>query len=319
MQTVTVRDAAKLFLEGIAGDVAPATLRLYRLYVDRFAELHGDVHLVDVTPAIVRAWGKTYHPVQAVQRLMSWCHREARLIPTNPIEGMRKMSRGRRLRTVAPVDLVRLQRRSTSAFRYLVLALAESFARPHELRNVRWNQVCVAGLRPADEASIAAGRAFFFLDRFKGQARRSDSAAVRVIPISCRLGRLLVRLRRRNQDLDSYVFTNSRRSPWTVNAVRLSFRRLRRRAGLVADHRGENVVAYSLRHTAATAAVVAGVPIAEIAGAMGHSDIRMTNRYVHLSPSFLRSVLERLEEAKRELRRKNRRPGSRRIDPNDAR
>lgn len=318
MARITVAAAARRFLQAVAGDVAPATLALYRLYVGRFVRQHGKRQLVECSPAIVREWGKTYHPVQAVQRLFSWSHREARLIEINPLEGMRKMPRGRRLRVLELADQVRLRRFAIPPFRELVVALEESFARPHELRNADWPSVRVAGLRPAEDDDLTAGRAFFFFDRFKGDRRRRDSTAVRVIPISRRLGRLLVRLRRRQPEQDGPVFLNHRGRAWTVNAVRCAFRRLRGRAGLVADHRGENIVAYSLRHTGATAAVVAGVPIADLAGAMGHSDIRMTNRYVHLSPAFLKSVVERMEAAKRAARGKNRRPGLRRNDPDDV-
>lgn len=318
MSSVTVRTAAALFLEAAAADVAPATLALYRLYVRRFELEHGELELDQVTPAVVRKWGKSYHPVQAVQRLLSWSHREARIIHVNPLEGMRKMPRGRRLRTLTPAELLRIERLAQPALRRFVVALAESFARPHELRLVTWHQVRIAGLLPAEDEDMTAGRAFLFLERFKGQWRRRDASAIRVIPISRRLGRLLARLRRRQPEKDRAVFLNHRGGPWTVNAVRCAFRRLRRRAGLVADERGENVVAYSLRHSGATAAIVAGVPIADLAGALGHSDIRMTNRYVHLSPAFLASVVERMEQAKRASRRKNGRTRSLRVDPDDV-
>lgn len=309
MHNVSLADAAGKFLAAVAGDVAPATLALYSLYVRRFVQAHGQLELDQVTPAVVRAWGKTYHPVQAVQRFMSWCCREARYIDKNPLEGMRKMPRGRRLRTLSPSELLRIQRLAQPALRRLVLALGESFARPHELRLATWDQVRIAGLQPAKDEDMTAGVAFLFVERFKGQWRRRDATAVRVIPITPRLGRLLVRLRRRRQGLQCHIFENARRRPWTVNAVRCAFRRLRGRAGLGVDGRGENVVAYSLRHTGATAAVVAGVPIAELAGALGHADIRMTHRYVHLSPAFLAEVVKRMEAAKRALRRKNGRPG----------
>lgn len=303
MARITVAGAARLFLKAVAGDVAPATLALYRLYVDRFVRRYGRRQMQSITPAMVRAWGITYHPVQAVQRLFSWSLQDARLIRVNPLKGMRKMPRGRRLRVLTLAEQVRLRRFAVPPFREFVVGLEESFARPHELRHAEWPAVRVAGLQPAEDDDLTAGRAFFFFDRFKADWRRRDATAVRVIPISRRLGRLLVRLRHRTPESHGHIFVNSRRAPWTVNAVRCAFRRLRDLAGLGVDHRGEHVVAYSLRHTGATAAVVAGVPIADLAQAMGHSDIRMTNRYVHLSPAFLRTVVERMEIARRSKKR----------------
>lgn len=319
MGSLSVSAAAEKFLAGVASEVAPATLALYTLYVRQFAAKFADVDLGDVSPAMVRAWGKTYHRVQAVQRLMSWCHREARLIDFNPIEGMRKMPRGRRLRVLDRGDVVGLRRRAGSAMRRLLLALDHTIARPAEWRRARWHDVRTAGLAAADAGDLVAGRAFLFFDSFKAQSMRRDKFAVRVIPIPPRLGRLLVRLAAAAADQGGHILTNHRGRPWTVNAVRCQMRRLRRRCDLAADHRGENVVAYTLRHSGATAAVVAGVDLATLAGVLGHGDIRQTWRYVHLSPAFLQLAMKRIEEAKMSRKGKNGRTGSLRTRPDDAR
>lgn len=317
MNEVTVAGAVESFLQDQKPCVAPATWALYRSYLRSFATYCEGEIVARITPTSVRAWGRSFHKLQAVKRLTRWCLTEAKLIERDPLEGMKLPRVGRRLRTLSTVELVRLARAAGPAVRRLVVALGESFARPHELRGATWSQVVVAGLAPAKDAELVQGVAFLFRERFKSQWRRRDGTAVRVIPISPRLGRLLVRLRRRNEDLHGHLFVNSRGAPWTVNAVRCAFRRLRARAGLVVDHRGERVVAYTLRHTAATAAIVGGVPIADLAGALGHSDIRMTHRYVHLSPAFLARVVQRMDQAKRGARRKNDLPGSLRTRPDD--
>lgn len=318
MQLVSVRQAVDSFLDFARLTVSPSTLSLYKLYLGRFAGRYGAMPLESLTPALVRGWGSSFHQLQAVQRLTSWATNEARLLTVDPLRGLKKIPVGRRLRTVSPVESVRLRRRSSGALRRFIIALGESIARPHELRAVCWADIRTAGLQSFEVEDLTQGRAFFFLDRFKAKNLRRERFAVRVIPISPRLGRLLARLWRQRPQLDARVFENNRRTPWTVNAVRCAFRRLRVRAGIAADRRGENVVAYTLRHSAATAAIVAGVPVAQLAGAMGHADVRMTMRYVHLSPTFLAQVLERVKEAKAALRRKNDAPGLRRTRPDDA-
>ena len=55
------------------------------------------------------------------------------------------------------------------------------------------------------------------------------------------------------------AFFNAKIAPWTANAVRLRVARLRLRAGLAPDGGGEEVVAYTLRHTAATEASARGL------------------------------------------------------------
>lgn len=298
MTVITVPDAVERFLAAERPNVAAATFALYRHYLRRFAAAFAGVGLGDVTPADVRQWDRRYHPIQCVQRLTSWCHREARLIESNPLEGMRKPRRGRRLRTLDRKETVRLMRSARPHFRRLLIALRESIARPHEWRRATFRNVFTAGLQPFTAADLAEGRCFVFLDQFKSQALRRDSFAVRVIPISARLGRLLVRVWNQSLDLDSPILRNRFGRAWTVNAVRCSFRRLRARAGFAADFRGENVVAYSLRHSAATAAAVAGVDLGTLSAVMGHSDVRMTSRYVHLAPDFLAAAMNRIVETK---------------------
>lgn len=317
MSAIVVSTAVQEFLAFASGTVKPATWRLYSLYLTRFAEIHGQKPLDELTPSIVRSWGKTYHPVQAVQRMMSWAKCEARHIQTNPLEGMKKVRRGRRLRTLSPVESARLLRRSGREFRRVLLALRESIARPGEIRRVSWPDLRIAGLQPFTVADLVAGRAFFFLDDAKADALRDDRFAVRVIPVSRRLGRLLSRLFRRQSNAAGPVFLNRRGRAWTVNAVRCRFRRLRVAAGVVRDHRGENAVAYSLRHTGATRLVVAGVDLATIAAVMGHADVRMTARYVHLAPDHLSKAIGKLTEAKTAVRPKIGLPGSRRKRPDD--
>lgn len=319
MGSITVRAAAEQFFEAISADVEPSTMALYRLYVGRFVQTHGAKALGDVSPAIVRSWGKTYHPVQAVQRLFSWCHREARLLENNPLEGMRKMPRGRRLRVVERTVAVSLRRRAGRAFRRLLLALDLTIARPGEWRKARWHDLRVAGLGVAQAGDLVAGRAFLFFDTFKARSLRRDRFAVRIIPVPARLGRLLARLLEGAASPASHILTNSRKKPWTVNAVRCAMRALRRRCDVAADHRGENVVAYTLRHSGATQAVACGVELATLAGVMGHSDVRQTWRYVHLSAGWLAKALERIEEAKQAGRAKNDRPGLRRTRPDGSR
>lgn len=317
MRPITVPDAVDAFLADVARSVSANTLAAYRAQLGKFASFFVYEIASNLTPAKVRRWGGSFHQLQPVRRLTRWLVTEARLLERDPLEGMSIGRVGRRLRTLAPAESARLLRRSRPALRRFVLALGESIARPHELRAVTWRDVRIAGLQPFEVKDLENGDAFFFLDRFKAQARRRDHHAVRVIPITPRLGRLLARLWREKPNLDAAIFQNERRRPWSINAVRCAFRRLRVRAGIAVDARGENVVAYTLRHTAATAAIVAGVEVGQLAGAMGHSDIRQTMRYVHLSPAFLSSVVHRVHRAKLARRRKNDLPGLRRTRPDD--
>lgn len=299
MSVVTVSAAVSQFLEYCEKDVALTTGMNYRRYLRRLAAEHGTRELSTLTPALVRQWGRTYHAVQAVQRLMSWAKNESLLIDKNPLERMRKLPRGRRLRTLTPHESARLRRAAAPCFRAFLVALSQSIARPGELRQASWGDVRVRGLQPFTVTELRAGKAFIFLDQFKAKELMKDRDAIRVIPISPRLGRLLARLWAGVTDLARPIFENSRRRRWTHNAVICRLRRLRCRAGIVADHRGEHVVAYTLRHTGATRAICEGIDLATLAALMGHTDIRMTARYIHLVPDHLAAALSRVNGRKR--------------------
>lgn len=317
MQRVTVAQIVPIFLDQTQSSLSPITFAMYRRYLRRLVAMFGERDLVSLTPSEIYQWGKTYHVVQAVQRLLSWAKREARLIDINPLEGMRKMPRGRRIRILSSAESARIMRSARTEFRRLLIAMRESIARPGEIRAANWGDVRISGLQPFTVGDLRSGRAFIFLDRFKARDRRQDGFAVRVIPISRRLGRLMARLWNESRLDTDPVFVNRHGRRWSINAVLCRLRRLRPLAGIRRDHRGENVVAYSMRHTGATAAICAGIDLATLAAVMGHSDVRMTSRYVHLAPDHLARAMGKLSEAKQGGRAKNDRTGSLRTRPDD--
>jgi integrase len=66
----------------------------------------------------------------------------------------------------------------------------------------------------------------------------------------------------------------------------------------VTDRR-DKVVAHTLRHTFASWLAMQGEPIITIQKLMGHSNIEMTLRYAHLSPSHERTAVEKLARGNR--------------------
>ena len=71
-------------------------------------------------------------------------------------------------------------------------------------------------------------------------------------------------------------------------------------ARLVRDLELPNLRFHDLRHDAASALTLAGVPQRAVMEILGHRDPRITMRYQHLSPDHLRDAMRALDEAMRQ-------------------
>lgn len=57
-----------------------------------------------------------------------------------------------------------------------------------------------------------------------------------------------------------------------------------------------SVGVHALRHTFATQAVAAGVPLSVVSRQLGHADIQTTMRYAHHAPELTPGIFDRLAE-----------------------
>lgn len=117
---------------------------------------------------------------------------------------------------------------------------------------------------------------------------RSATAKGRaVVPIARPL-LLYLRAARRHGSATGFVVSYQGRP---VANIRHAFENAVERAGL-----GPDVTPHVLRHTCATWLASRGVPLFDVAGFLGHRDLRTTERYAKHDPAFLgraRSALER--------------------------
>lgn len=83
------------------------------------------------------------------------------------------------------------------------------------------------------------------------------------------------------------MFTRGDGSPWSRHDVNRPLRAANRTAGI-----SPPATFHVLRHTYASHAVMAGVPLMVVAGNLGHSDTRMCEKhYSHLAPNFRRDAI----------------------------
>jgi integrase len=74
-----------------------------------------------------------------------------------------------------------------------------------------------------------------------------------------------------------------------IGDIKHAFTTACRRAGI------QDFRIHDLRHTCAAWLVQAGVSLAEVRDVLGHSTVRMTERYAHLAPENTRAALARLD------------------------
>lgn len=90
---------------------------------------------------------------------------------------------------------------------------------------------------------------------------------------------------------DGYMFLSREGKPLTTSALRIHFRKYRRKANI-----SEDFIVHSLRHSFATKLVEAGVPLVQLKELLGHSCIRSTMTYVHVANNMqkVESPLDKL-------------------------
>lgn len=109
----------------------------------------------------------------------------------------------------------------------------------------------------------------------------------KVIPLSTPAADILAGLKRRGQ----LVVSTAKGKPLNSRNVHRSWDTIRSRAGL------GDVRLHDLRHSAASDALMAGVPLAAVGALLGHKSTRTTQRYAHISDDVLRQAVETMGRA----------------------
>ena len=72
------------------------------------------------------------------------------------------------------------------------------------------------------------------------------------------------------------LFRNSLGNPWTKDSIKCRLARITKKVGF-------RVIAYGVRHSYATNALIRSVDPVSLSHLMGHKDTRMINNYAHLN------------------------------------
>lgn len=164
-------------------------------------------------------------------------------------------------------------RNPLTRFRFLTdeeeLELLKAFRKPH-WRDLTKFQL-YTGLRVSEALSVRP------MDRTDSEDRGSIIQVIRkrgkigIIPLS----------ETAKSCLPTRTLYDQRYFPFTYDSYARSFRRACARAGL------DDVVIHTLRHTCFSRLAMKDVGVTKIQALAGHEDLKTTQRYMHLAPSYL--------------------------------
>lgn len=281
-------DLVDEFLDHKQKQCKPGTYANYARNLKRVLEiikpelLVGDVKRINasqVSKTITGTMGQNSvrDTLETFKGLFSWAV-ENDLLEHSPLQKYRIPPRIFRSRVMTPREFRLLLRHAEKPFRWFLFAARVTGCRPGELRGLRWEHVDLE-------------RELLVIPDHK-TVTQQEQPRPRIIPLPPSLVRRIKVLLASRRNDQRYVFLNLRRQPWTKNAVVIAMRRARRRAGLESES-GEQLVAYTSRHTFGTegSGKVSDIELAEL---MGHTSTSTTRRYVHLSAERLKGIRNRV-------------------------
>ncbi|TMJ00893.1 MAG: hypothetical protein E6G97_18335 [Alphaproteobacteria bacterium] len=209
--------------------------------------------------------------IRALRRLWRWGWKEAELLADDgPAAGVKRLSAEPRSRLMTNEEFRRLLAACKAPEQKIALyALRLTSMRPGEMRT-------------AQRSMLDKEKRLLILRQHK-TARTTKAKAPRVISLPAPLMKMIVWLEKKRPGVESLpLFPNSEGGRWTKDYFCVWFRRLRERAS-VEEKDGEQLVAYSSRHTILTQAARGGATGPQLQLLGGWTSLTMAKHYLHLS------------------------------------
>ncbi len=215
-----------------------------------------------------------------ISHFFGWCQRQG-MIRHNPVESVEKPRKARRTVRAFTDDEIEAVLSSIRESRGSEREWLEDIARVALGSGLRLSELChmtcdwVAFSPP----SITVKRTRDF---------RPKSRHERYVPIAGDPVDVMKRRFAERPETTNYVFSDSSGKPLNPTTVSRAFKRHMRRVGIAEDR-----TFHSLRHTYATKLAREGVDLFRLQKLLGHSDVRIVQRYAALSPNDLHAAVDR--------------------------
>ncbi len=261
---ITVDHVLDAFLRHSKENHEPATYEWYEWFFSTFQPKFGKIRITQLRKHHIDAWVKSrkFGPttvnrgIGAIKRAFAWAVEEEH-IPRSPIAHIRKPQGLVRDRVLSPEERqLILSSIRDSRFREYVTALTLTGARPGEVRRVA-----------AENVDLERG-CWVFL-KHKTVKKTGKPRIVYLCPEALELTKKLMA-----RNPEGALFRNTVGMPWSKNAIRLRFKKLRK---LHPQLKG--VISYTYRASFATDALEAGVPDATVAALLGHTQTNTLHRF----------------------------------------
>lgn len=252
------------FLKHSREEHESTTADWYEDLLQSFTARWGKLRYTRLRKKHVRSWlaKSGYNPTSAnkalgaVKRAFNWAVEEE-LIPKSPIAHLRKPRPVTRDRVLSAEErLLILSSIKDAAFRHFVNAMTLTGCRPGEIARVT-----------AEHVDLTAG--VWTFHKHKTAKKTGKPRVVYLPPEALEMSRVLVAAHH-----EGPLFRNTRGVQWTRNAVRIRFRRLRKKFPQL-----KGVVAYTYRSSYATDALASGVQDATVAALLGHTNTDTLHRF----------------------------------------
>ncbi len=303
---LTVSELFVLFLQAVEAEKTSYTFADYQRWCVEFAKQYGKRQARDITRLdaqkfkqhlLTTTWVRNKQPPQpykpktinhaiiTLRRAFNWAI-DSELLPEgrNPFARLKLLPCQGRKRVATQEEFEALLRHcGDDHFRHVLIAMRYTPARPGDIRNLTWSMVD------------------WNRRRWVIHEHKTTRTAREPKPLIVGMNEVVEEMLRGR--LEKYgqgerVFLNEDGKPWTRNALGLRMRRLRKRAGIGRDERGEEFVLYTQRHTFIShAGTVAEIPEAIRVDVAGHTDGRTTRLYTHIHDDVVADAGRRVADS----------------------
>ena len=246
--------------------------------VNHFKRLYGTKRLNEITPEDVDIYkrrrlgegvklGTIARELTVIRHLFNQARKWKRFFGDNPVSssGMPEVH-DQKERILSPEEEKKLLALCPRHLRDAIIIALHTGMRQAEILGLRWEWIDIEG-------------GVITLPQTNTKTR-----VMRRIPVNSIVRTVLLERKLVSGGSD-YVFPSSKGIDHHLNWVKHSFRTACKNAGI------EGLRFHDLRHTAATRLVEGGIPLHAVAKLLGHSTIRITERYSHPENSINEAVL----------------------------